>query len=212
MAGTLHKQLTAALSDVDDHQAVVTTAAQIEPPEIEVEKGEVIELPRSPGMLDGSASPAAGLPKAQRLVLSVLATYGPRPVGSVAILAGYSSKGGGFRNALSAMRTLGLIDGRGDLTITDAGRAALGPVDDLPTGARLRAHWKAHEAVPLAAGKILDALATNYPEPMSIETLAAATGYEPTGGGFRNAVSRLRSLGLAHGRGALVLDEDLAGN
>lgn len=159
------------------------------------------------------ARPSVGaevqLGKAHRSILTVAATYGPRPVASVAVLAGYSHKGGGFRNAISSLRSNGLIEGRGEISITDAGREALGPVPQLPTGTALREHWKSQAGVPSAAGKVLDILAQRYPHPVSIEDLAAATGYEPSGGGFRNALSRLRSLGLAHGRGELAIDHAL---
>ena len=154
------------------------------------------------------ADPTLG--KAQRAVLTVLATYGTRPIGSVAVLTGYSAKGGGFRNALSALRTAGLIDGRGDLTITDAGRASLGTVEPLPTGEALREHWKAQPALGKAEGLILDVLAAAYPSDVDVADVANQAGYSPSGGGFRNALSRLRSLGLIHGRAQVVLDGDLA--
>ncbi len=37
------------------------------------------------------------------------------------------------------------------------------------------------------------------------------TGYEPNGGGFNNALSKLRTLELISGRGELRASEDLFG-
>ena len=51
----------------------------------------------------------------------LLPQHGPRSTTQVAVLTGYSSKSGGFRNSLSALRTAGLITGRGDLEVTPAG-------------------------------------------------------------------------------------------
>ena len=151
-----------------------------------------------------------GLPKAQRAILNVLAVYGPRSKESVAVLAGYSSKSGGYRNTLSALRTAEYID-RGDpITITDAGRDALGAVDPLPTGAALREHWKAQPAIGKAPAAILDALADAHPTALTADQVADLTDYSASSGGFRNALSRLRSLGLIHGgRDALTISEDL---
>ena len=84
----------------------------------------------------------SSLPKAQRAVLSVLAQHGPRSTTQVAVLTGYSSKSGGFRNSLSALRTAGLITGRGDLEVTSAGLDALGPYQPLPAGRELIQWWK----------------------------------------------------------------------
>jgi hypothetical protein len=162
----------------------------------------------APVQMNGETDPTLG--KAHRAVLTVLATYGTRPVSSVAILSGYSANGGGFRNALSALRTAGYIEGRGDLTITDAGRAAVGPVDPLPVGADLREHWKARPELGRAHGAIIDVLATAHPAPVPVPVVAEQTGYSPDGGGFRNALSRLRTLGLIHGRGEVTLSDDLA--
>jgi hypothetical protein len=43
------------------------------------------------------------------------------------------------------------------------------------------------------------------------EELAGLTGYSALSGGFNNALSKLRTLGLIHGRGAVALADDLWG-
>lgn len=150
------------------------------------------------------------LGKAERLILAALAQY---PHGrskiQVALLTGYAHSGGGFNNAVSALRSAGMIEGGKDrLVITDAGLTAIG--DDwtpLPTGRALLEHWlpqlgKAERAIILA-------LADAYPNAMSKEDIGAATGYESSGGGFNNALSRLRTLELID-RGVPRLSDDLA--
>lgn len=52
-------------------------------------------------------------------------------------------------------------------------------------------------------------LAVNWPTDVAVEEIASETGYSMTSGGFRNALSRLRSLELASGRGALVIADTL---
>ncbi len=45
---------------------------------------------------------------------------------------------------------------------------------------------------------ILDVLVDHWPAAVPVETIAAAIGYSPTSGGFRNALIRIRTL--AHRR------------
>jgi hypothetical protein len=154
------------------------------------------------------AAEGQSLTKAARLILTALAQY---PAGrnqvQVGLLSGYSHKGGGFRNTLGALRSKGWIVGGGDkMTATDAGLEALGPFDPLPVGAELRAYWLsqfggAHRA-------ILSALFDAYPEGMDQESLGAAAGYEPKGGGFRNALGKLRTLELINRGTPIVASED----
>ncbi len=60
---------------------------------------------------------------------------------------------------------------------------------------------------------ILDVLVDHWPAAVPVETIAAAIGYSPTSGGFRNALSRIRirirTLHIAAGRGELLLNDTL---
>lgn len=159
---------------------------------------------------EGGSGPAT-LGKAPRRVLEVLAVHGNRTTDAVAVLTGYAAKSGNYRNALSTLRAQGLIVGRGEVSITASGMAMVGQAPALPHGDALRAYWKAHSAVPGASGKVLDVLARHYPDAVSTVDIAAETGYEPSSGNFRNALSRLRSLGLASGRGELLINPELVG-
>ena len=48
-----------------------------------------------------------------------------------------------------------------------------------------------------------------HPKAFSKEEVATAAGYEASGGGFNNALSRLRTLELISGRGDLRASDDL---
>lgn len=149
------------------------------------------------------------LPKAQKAILTVLRTHGDTSVQNLAILTGYAASGGGFRNSLSALRTAGYVVGKDPVVLTQEGADAIGPVPPLPRGSALREQWKDHNAIGKAHGLILDVLAEFAPDPVEVQEVALRAGYEPTGGGFRNAVSRLRTLGLIHGRDPLSIDPRL---
>jgi hypothetical protein len=158
----------------------------------------------------GGAGPGVKLPRAQQAVLAALAPYAPRPRSKrqIGMLAGYSSKGGGFNNALSALRTAGHITGTGEaISITDEGLAALGEYTPLPTGEALQAHWL--NQLGRAERLILEALIAAWPGSLTKEDVAERADYAPNGGGFNNALSRLRTLELITGRGELRAIDDL---
>ena len=163
--------------------------------------------------------PAAGdgeLSKCERAIVTVLTTDGPSIATRIAIRTGYSYKSGSFRNALSRLRTGGLIVGgnKQSIAITDVGVHAIGEVDPLPVGEALFAYWCGH--VPKPCREILTVLRPAWPGGLSIEDIADATPtrYSPTSGSFRNALSKLRTLQLIEGpdrSGAIVrLKDDFA--
>jgi len=142
---------------------------------------------------------------AERKILQVLAQHGSRTLRQVAIQSGYAMAGGGFRGAISKLRTLGLITSTSTgLAITEAGQGAIGEVDPLPTGTALVAHWM-QQFNRLAEREVLRVVVAAHPRALPPEVIAAQTipPYEATGGGFRGAVSKLRTLGLLEGRGEL---------
>jgi len=85
---------------------------------------------------------------------------------------------------------------------------ALGPYEPLPVGEQLVQWWK-REQLGKAESAILDVLVEHWPDAVPVEVIAEATGYSATSGGFRNALSRLRSLQLAAGRGELRISDTL---
>ena len=69
--------------------------------------------------VNGTATGSGLLPKAERLILNALAKYpAGRSTTQVALLTGYSVRGGGFNNALGALRSKGLVEGRGVVRLT----------------------------------------------------------------------------------------------
>src|SRR5690606_3407961 len=131
------------------------------------------------------------LGKAERAVLTVLAQFGPCEKGKLAMLAGYRWSGG-FRNTLSLLRTAGHIEGphTGLMTITEGGVAALGAFEPMPTGRDLLDFWLADPRLGSAERDVLTFAYGRYPQAMSGEEAAEATGRQYSGG-FRNTLSTL---------------------
>ncbi len=126
----------------------------------------------------------------------------------VAVLTGYAAAGGGFNNYLGALRSRALLQGDGDrLTITDTGIQTLGSWEPLPTGSALIDYWRSRLAK--AERLILETLTEAYPDALTKEDVAAKAGYEANGGGFNNALGRLRTLELVQGRGELRASDNL---
>ncbi len=139
----------------------------------------------------------AALSKAERKILTVLAQYpGGRAKNQVAVLTGYAVGGGGFNNAISACRSRGYLTGSsvGGMVITESGLEALGDFEPLPTGRALLDYWCLQ--LKKAERSILEVLVAIYPMAATKAEVAERAGYEAAGGGFNNALSRLRTLEL----------------
>jgi hypothetical protein len=145
------------------------------------------------------AGPGEKMAGGERRILTALAQYPQgRTKAQVAILAQYAVDGGGFQNLLGALRTKGWIEGADPLAITEAGATALGAYEPLPRGRDLLDHWL--RKLGRAERAILETVASAYPRALTKEAIAEKTGYEATGGGFQNALGRLRTLELVVGR------------
>ena len=83
----------------------------------------------------------------------------------------------------------------------------LGSWEPLPAGVALIDYWRSR--LGKAERLILEALTQVYPNALTKEEVAANAGYEPSGGGFNNALGRLRTLELVLGRGALKASDNL---
>lgn len=155
-----------------------------------------------PAVAKPKGGSVAGLEKADRAILTELAWQrGAIPKRRLALLAGYSARGGGFSNALGRRRKAGHVVGSGELEITAEGRKAIGSVRQPPRGGlALYAWWLEHRRVDKPMRAALEAL-HQAPEGLSHSELAEAAGYKARTGGFSNAVGRLRTLGLVVGKG-----------
>lgn len=144
------------------------------------------------------------LGKCERSILQVLAQHPDGcTAGKLALLAGYRWSGG-FRNALATLRTAGLILGSnaGTMTATVRGIAAA-DATPLPTGAALADYWLNHQSFGKCERDALRALIDN-PSGLTAESLCELTGYQWSGG-FRNALSSLRTAGVIVGRNGEVM-------
>lgn len=80
----------------------------------------------------------------------------------MALLTGYAVSGGGFNNALGALRSKAWIAGRDVLKITAPGQTALGFWEPLPApGPALLEHWAGR--LGRAERAVLQALAQAHP-------------------------------------------------
>jgi uncharacterized protein len=201
MLDQLHRYTPVAETRRAEPRAAVMREASVAPA---APAAAVREVRRTRPPSDG-----ATLPKAQRAILTVLAQYqSGRSKRQVALLTGYASNGGGFNNAISALRSAGYVEGgQASLVVTGSGLDALGAWEPLPTGRALLDHWKG--TLGRAERAILDVLAAEWPASLTKDAVADRTGYAANGGGFNNALSRLRTLELIDGRGELRISDEL---
>lgn len=122
---------------------------------------------------------------------------------NLALRAGLSMRASTFPGYLSKGRTAGWIDGRGRDTfrITEAGLAALGHYDPLPTGEALFEFWFNEVGRNSGAGRILVALRDAAPSTLSRDELATNSDLSTDASTFPGYLSRLRGLELIEGRG-----------
>ncbi len=158
-----------------------------------------------------NGNPEVTLDKCPRAILKVLAfewDSGQREgceIVKIALLSRYRISGG-FKNSLASLRTQGLMDGpnTGRMTITKEGLDALENRREVPPqGDDLARYWLEHPSFGVCEKKILGVLlncdATGPPYALTIEELAKATGYSVSGG-FKNALSSLRTAGVIIGK------------
>ncbi len=113
----------------------------------------------------------------------------------IAFHAGYSARSSGFSNALSRLRSLGLVQ---RIQITGQGEALIrNEAGEKPSGAELR-EWL-RTRLGRCENVVLDALIEQYPKRLSIEEIAGATEYSAKSSGLSNALSRLRTIEAADG-------------
>lgn len=161
-----------------------------------------------PKPLTGVQTRGVPMGKAERAVLTVLAQRGSSSKAAVAAYAGYAVNGGGFNNAISKCRSNNWLTGSDPLDLTAKGFEALGSWEPLPTGAALLAHWQ--QKLGKAERMILSVLADAPRTPITKDELAHESAYTASGGGFNNALSRLRTLELIEGSGTIQLNKEFA--
>jgi hypothetical protein len=145
-------------------------------------------------------------------MLIALGMFAPErvPAPRAALLSGYSINSSTFRNILSRLRTEGFAaGGRDGLWITEGGLEALGKFDPLPVGPDLQDYWLNWVGRSSAPGRVLQALLQAAPGLVDRDVLAERASQSPASSTYRNALSRLRTLGLISGSASLAANPDL---
>lgn len=141
-------------------------------------------------------------------VLAVLARAYPDGLAQrrAGFLAGVPSRKSTFRNAVSALRTNGLIEDAGGLLRATLEGVHSANVDELPTGPELLAYWRGKlTGAPRTVFEVL--LAHGGGADLSLEELHDASGIPAGVSTMRNALSTLRAHGLVT-EGTRSLDPD----
>jgi hypothetical protein len=98
-----------------------------------------------------------------------------------------------------------LIEGRGDLALTEAGLNEASEPDAVPSREALWSAVLGKIDAPLQ--KILKPIIAAYPDGLTHAGAAEEAGYSPSSGTWATYLSRLRSLDLIEGRGELKAQE-----
>lgn len=157
-----------------------------------------LESESASGFVTNGVTSDVKLMAGERRMLSVLASFLGESLtrAQLALLTGFTATGGGFRNYVANLKKQGLVrEASGLIALEDAGRELAGPVAPLQTTGDLIGMWK--ESLMAGERRMLDELVDRYPDGISRADLAERTGFEPTGGGFRNYVANLKKVGLA---------------
>lgn len=207
--GLVHLQ--ASLAKIGE---LVTSAEEIQPapplpPVVDRTYRPAVTAPRPPV----SGKPAAGMGKAERAILLAVAQINHTTSGAcsriqASIVSGYSSTSSGFANSLGKLRTSGYLRGYGDDNyVTTEGMAYLGQIPPFPRGKDLLSFWVSK--LGRAERSMLEAIVHHHS--VSKDALSHHTGYSITSSGFANAIGRLRSLGLVHGRDPIQASDLFSG-
>lgn len=143
--------------------------------------------------------------RCERELLRVLSARTRTSNSQLAVLSGYSVTSGGFSAALAALRAHGLIEGDASGLWVNAEGREFAPVA-APQASPLEI-WRSK--LGKCERVLLDALCA-YPNGLTRDELAEATGYSATSGGFSAALAKLRTLELAEGSHPIVPSQALA--
>lgn len=167
-----------------------------------------VEGPTTTAQADGGE---VKLGRCELAILGALAVRRPERLtrNQLTLISGYTNSGG-FRNAMSSLRSQGLIEtGADGLTaLTTAGEGHVGHVRAPRGPQEVFDHWIGQ--LGLCERAILNVLVQHYPSPVMRDELPGLAGYTNSGG-YRNALGRLRTLTLAVNDGAGIRASDEIG-
>jgi regulator of replication initiation timing len=197
-------------TDVPEMPQLIPFTSVVKAPPIPTRSTIPIQAPRpvitprqaTPVQSDELDSEESKLGKAERKILAWLALrpgkdFSREQIGAMTI---YSATSGGFKNSLSKLKTAGFILQTGNRFSANEDRlneiiAILGDEYKEPSVDALE-EWLKH----LGGGqpqKIYEYLLRNPDQTFSREEIAEATHYDiPVSGGFKNALSNLKTIGL----------------
>lgn len=153
-------------------------------------KKKYLPKPQTEAKISGDLE---GLGRCEQAILGFLTARSGESFSKVQVgaMTGYAHSSGGFNNALSKLGQANLISrGNGRLQVTAQGYE-IGKTLDVP---HTLEDWKAK--LGKCERAIYSALLEAPDEAFEKEKLGELTGYQPTSGGFNNALSRLSNLGL----------------
>ncbi len=200
------RDITAALGKIRRPAALAGARQIIDKP---VNRPASMPYQKNTGNPSGLQDAGIGSGGLRRMLIALAQRSNGLSARQLGVRAGLSSKSGTFTTYLARARSAGWIDRtKGHLTITEAGLAALGDWDPLPTGPDLLRHWLT-QLGDSGAARMLQALADSYPMEMSKQQLAETAGMTGNSGTFTTYLARLRSLELIEGRSELHASDEL---
>lgn len=150
---------------------------------------------------DLNAAVDNGLTSSHTKILKALAWWAAMGVekpdkANIAIMAGYSGKGGRYQRLLGELRTEGYVDyAPGNAAYLTSAGVAYGPATTAPGTMRdLHNAWR--QSLTPSHVKILDAVIHRHPHGASTSELALAAEYSEAGGRFQRLVGELKTRGL----------------
>lgn len=203
----MESKFDVVMAAVDSYRKGAAEVAPVpSPPAVYVPTPMHASGPRAPSSV--TFTPANGKPrtfpngtlsKCARALLNVLAQRGRASDSQLSALAGYRVTSSTFANGLSELRVAGYMDGPPERReVSQAGRKANGPIEPVPTGARLLDYWRPR--LGKCERAMLDAIYKSGS--VSRKRLSEITGYRETSSTFANGISALRTLELVHGPNA----------
>lgn len=178
-------------------------------PRAPIPTARVVPVPRSPRPhSNGDGSAAIG--KSEQRIIDAIRWWNVLGIAApshaqVAFIARYSHKSGTWATYLSRLRSADMIEGRGDLVLTEQGAAIAAEPDAPPSTEAL--HAAVFDKIDGPLKKILAPVLAAYPNALTHQEAGEASGYSHTSGTWATYLSRLRSLDLIASRGDLKAED-----
>lgn len=187
-------------------ESILETISEFGKPELDTPTANILfgsgivkvefDRPRMPAPQKERMGAAGGLGQCERKILGFLASQSDRRFTKVQIgaMTGYRHTSGGFKNSISKLTQLSLIERTGDsIKISSVGIEWV-EVNGSDTPHALRDWISKLGQCERTIYELL--LSEPHDNQWPKEMIAEKTGYRASSGGFKNAISRLNTLGL----------------